>query len=277
MAVSSKPKTAHGARQRRQMAPLRATRERQPVAPRRRIPWQSLALAVSVVLGSLMLVLIFMSRGQMAAHLNPGVTTVVLESEQQFVRGDEIRGLLADFTGRGFFSLDVREVQRQLESHPWIAAAGVKRVWPDRLVISLTEETPIARWGGEQLLNQHGAIFMLGRGGSLPALPLLSGPPDSQLEMMKQYQLVSQMLFPHGLRITRLTLSNRGSWELELSDGVRVVIGRDEVLNRLKRFVDIYDSALKNDIAVIETVDLRYENGLSVKRRAQDSSEVAAR
>jgi cell division protein FtsQ len=232
------------------------------------------------LLGLLMLVLavlVIRSSERVLSHVNPQLSAVVLENDTRFVQENEIRSTLADLNHRGFFSLDVRDVQLRLEAHPWIASAEVKRVWPDRLVINLVEEAPIARWGADRLLNQQGDIFTPTPGSNLPNLPLLQGPEDGQVLMMEQFQVISALLFPHGLRVDQLSLSERGSWELILNDGIRVVAGKQDVLNRLKRFVDIYDSRIKNDIAVIEVVDLRYENGISVKHQAQDASEVAVR
>jgi cell division protein FtsQ len=95
--------------------------------------------------------------------------------------------------------------------------------------------------------------------------------------MMEQFQAFNQILYASGLRIEKLILSERGSWEIAVSGGLRLVAGRTAVRDKLKRFASIYDKWIGNDIADIEEIDLRYSNGFTVKKKQHDLSEVAVR
>ena len=86
-----------------------------------------------------------------------------------------------------------------------------------------------------------------------------------------------QLLIPAGLRLETLSLSERGSWDLILDDDVKVTVGRVEVIDRIKRFIEFYDGEIRTDPAHIEAVDLRYSNGISVRRKADDLNGVAIR
>lgn len=185
--------------------------------------------------------------------------------------------MLSAYMGDGFFNFDVNGVKRELEDHPWVSVAAVKRVWPDSLSLLLTEEVAIARWGDGQLLNQQGEIFQPSNVTSLTALPRLTGPVESQFEVMQQFQLLSQILFPAGLRLNALALSNRGSWDLILAEDIEVAVGRDDVISKLKRFVEFYQSQPAAQTAQFRTVDLRYSNGIAVKTIEQDLAGVAVR
>src|SRR3954470_11884189 len=56
-----------------------------------------------------------------------------------------VRGkLLGNFLG-----IDLAEVRSVLERLPWVRRASVRRVWPDRLEVTLEEHVPLARWGGD--------------------------------------------------------------------------------------------------------------------------------
>ena len=211
------------------------------------------------------------------AVFNPPLQRISVTSKPQFVSDQEIGRMMANEIGQGFFNVEVEHIKAKLEQHPWIASAGVTRVWPDRLEIAIVEEVPIARWGKSQLLNQYGEVFTPPDSGHLPNLPVLLGPEDGQVVMMQRFKELSDILFPAGLRLQQLSLSDRGSWELVLSDGVVVVAGRKDVTERIRRFLAIYDSQIRNDIAVIEKVDLRYSNGLSVKHITSEFSGVAVR
>ncbi len=92
---------------------------------------------------------------------------------------------------------------------------------------------------------------------------------------MEQYQRLSQILFSSGLRLTGLTLSPRGSWELTLNDSASVMLGRVNIDGRLQRFVDFYNAHLVDSGEILESVDLRYENGIAVSTKMELQKEVA--
>ena len=169
------------------------------------------------------------------------------------------------------------EIKQTLEQHPWVFRASVKRLWPDTLSLLLTEQVAIARWGESQLLNQLGEIFEPGNLEKIGALPKLTGPEQRQFEVMQQYQLLNQVLFPAGLKLTGLSLSSRGSWELSLNEDMRVVAGRSDVIEKVERFVGFYAAQSATQTAGIESVDLRYSNGMAIKNTEQELAGVAVR
>jgi len=209
--------------------------------------------------------------------LNRPVSKVRIENQWQQINEGEVSALLASFMGNGFFDFDVEGVKQELEQHPWVLQASVKRVWPDTLSLQLTEQVAIARWGGRELLNQYGETFQPEGVENLLTLPLLTGPELLQKEVMEQYQRLSQILFPSGLRLNGLSLSRRGSWELVLNDGMQVVVGRDDVLEKTQRFVEFYDGQPDDLSSTFQSVDLRYGNGIAVKSRDADLTGVASR
>ena len=106
---------------------------------------------------------------------------------------------------------------------------------------------------------------------------MLSGPQGSQLELMQRYQQISELLYSSGLRLTALELSARGSWQLMINEEYQVVVGRDQVMERLQRFLDFYNAEPAMRSALIESVDLRYDNGVAVEFTAEDVTELAVR
>jgi len=152
---------------------------------------------------------------------------------------------------------------------PWIAHAEVRRVWPDQVVIRLEEQLPVARWGDEALLNNQGQAFTPRELANYEHLPQLFGPQRAQQQVMQQYQVLSQMLRPLGFSIVRLELRERGSWFLttgasSAGPGIELLLGRDHLVEKMRRFIAIYDKTLKEQITNIARIDLRYSNGLAV-------------
>lgn len=209
--------------------------------------------------------------------INRPVSKVRIENQWQQISDNEVRLLLSAFMGNGFFNFDVEGVKEKLEQHPWVLQASVKRVWPDTLSLQLTEQVAIARWGNSQLLNQYGEIFEPVGVENLLTLPVLTGPDHLQREVMEQYQKLSQILFPSGLRLSGLSLSRRGSWELVLNEGLQVEAGRNNVIAKTQRFVDFYDKQPPSESSRFQSIDLRYGNGIAVKSKESDLTGVAVR
>lgn len=249
-------------------------RSRQPLKPAAVGPRTLLMSGVVVlVLGGVLL----SSLETLSAFVNRPITRVRMENQWQRVDAARIRAALAPWMGRGFFSFDVTAVQRELEDLPWVGRVSVARVWPDSVALHLEEELPIARWGDSAVLNQAGQILYPGSTEGLASLPLLEGPKDSQARVTRQYRELSELLFPAGLQLDSLRLSERNSWSMRLNGGTEVNIGREKILQRVKRFVSFYQEAEDLQREAIRGVDLRYDNGVAIDFSKPDLSGVASR
>ncbi len=62
---------------------------------------------------------------------------------------------------------------------------------------------------------------------------------------------------------------------LLLNNGTKILIGRKDSLPRLQRFVKVYPEIFKTPQAQAESIDLRYDNGLSVKWQAEKNDSAS--
>lgn len=212
---------------------------------------------------------------EISGFVNRPITKVRMDDQWQNLNEIAIRQALQDSLGKGFFETDVERIKSKIETLPWVAQASVKRIWPDTLVMQIAEHVAIARWCDSELLNQHGEIFAPEEVSGLGHLPQLQGPEDSQFEVMQQYQQFSQILFPAGLKITELTLTSRGGWELIVNDSLSVAVGRVDLTEKLARFVQFYVGQPQSSLDSFASVDLRYSNGIAVKAKEVDLAELA--
>jgi len=173
------------------------------------------------------------------------------------------------FASASLVAIDLDLLKAELETQPWISQVAVRREWPDRLVIQVEEEQPIARWNEEHLLNQQGQIFSPENALDELQLPRLTGPAQSEQTVMLQYLQFNQLLYPLGVRIRDLALNERGAWTMTLTNGAVVRLGRDRVLERLRRLVVFLESEHGKQIVNIGSIDLRYRNGIAVAPRAE--------
>jgi len=172
-----------------------------------------------------------------------------------------------------FFAVDLAQPRAALERLPWVRRVQVRRVWPDRLEVTLEEHVPLARWGDLGLVNVHGERFA---GRSDAALPLFAGPAGSEGEVTRRYRSFARLLAPLGTPLEALLLSPRHAWQARLGGGLALELGRDSaqdpVDRRLERFVAVHPQTLAKmqhkpapEGAPNTHVDLRYPNGFALR------------
>ena len=64
--------------------------------------------------------------------------------------------------------------------------------------------------------------------------------------------------------LQRLQMNDRGAWTATLNGGAVLVLGRQEPLEKLRRFMWVYKQQLAADFERLKRVDTRYINGLAV-------------
>ena len=212
-----------------------------------------------------------------SSFVNRPITKVKLENQWSKLSEREVSQLLSPYMGAGFFAFDVVQLKKDIERHPWVKQASVQRVWPDSVALHIDEKVAIARWGDKQLLSQQGEKFTPAQMGNASALPKLSGPEGSQQRVMEQYQFLNELFSPVDLRLSELTLSERGSWELVVNDQIAIAAGREKIRERVNRFIRFYQQESDFDRLAIASVDLRYDNGLAIALNGEEPLGVAIR
>ena len=96
-------------------------------------------------------------------------------------------------------------------------------------------------------------------------MPLLTGVEDSERLIMNTYREIILLLRPAGLKITELSYNNQGVWKLTLSNGLEILIGRDQIIEKIRRFLIIWMATLKSSRTDMDGVDIRYDNGIAVR------------
>lgn len=160
-----------------------------------------------------------------------------------------------------FFTADMKMVQAKFQEIPWVRSASVRRVWPDTLEISLEEHEPFARWGTDGLLNTFDEIFHVDYKADLPRFV---GPMDSEKEVAQTYRKFKTSLQVINIQPQEIRLSARRAWQVKLSDGMLLELGRTDIHERLNRFVAV-TKAIPDMQGRKGRVDLRYSNGFAVK------------
>jgi cell division protein FtsQ len=197
------------------------------------------------------------------------VESVRVEGTFERVSAVQVEAALSPYLEQGFLSLDLADVQAAVTALPWVAHASVRRSWPAALSVTLVEQRAAARWGKDGLLNVYGELFVANASHIPAELPLLDGPPGTELRVAQHYFDLDAQLQQRGLSAAALELDARGSWELTLSNGIVVRLGTENIDARAARFFTALDRVLQPLAEQINYVDMRYTNGFAVGWKAE--------
>ena len=186
--------------------------------------------------------------------------TVQLDTVPQRVSMADVAAVVRNELRGNFFTVDLQQTRRDFEQLPWVRKVDVRRHFPWQLDVTLEEHVALARWNGSQLVDTHGEVF---DAQTRQVLPALNGPAGSAADVAQRYNRFSQMLQPLGQQISQLSLSPRGAWQLWLSNGLKVELGREQMEQRLAQFVAVYPYSLGTMHNPVSYVDLRYHNGFA--------------
>lgn len=208
-------------------------------------------------------------------QLDRPVTSVKINGEFTRVAQKDVAEMIYDSMGSSFMKLDLELIQQRLEEQAWIDRVRVARRWPDQLEVTVIEHKPIARWGKTDALNHRGEVIRLTDARAaeelLRGLPELDGVDGMEQAMMAQYQALNKMLMDYGLSVKLLACDAARNWTMTLSDGVIIRVGRDQLIEKMRRFLLVYEAQLKTQWADLSSIDLRYYNGVAVQWRQPGS------
>jgi len=165
-----------------------------------------------------------------------------------------------------YFSVDLKSMQVVLENLSWIKSVDVRRVWPNVILVHINEKQAIAQWKEDELISAEGENFQPEKIKSNNQLPLLSGPDDKADFVMNSYHQMNRILRTAGLNIKSLHLEDRYSWMLVLNNEITVRVDAKKSLEKLQDMVTLLKKVPADDLLKIESIDLRYENGLAVRQ-----------
>lgn len=218
----------------------------------------------ALALGLALLPVIAVLNGWLAADRWP-IEQLRIHAAYQRVSAEQVRDAVAPQAGRGFFAVDLDAVQRALLGLDWVSAAEVRKVWPNRLEITVHEHQPFARWGEDRLLSARGMLFPLPGDAAHLSLPQFQAGDQYVEEMMRVHALAAPLFALHGSEVLGVRLSARGSWSFKLADGATVMAGRGDPLDRLQRFVPLMAELRAVEQRPLLRADLRYANGFALR------------
>ena len=212
-------------------------------------------------------------------QIDAPLTRVVIGGDFINLQEQDLASLVKAEIDGGFLSMNLNNLREQLQQHPWIHEVSIRKEWPSTLKVEIVEEVPIARWGHKGFLNRLGERLELPENSTLKSLPVIESEFGTSQDMIKQYQIVSELLVPTRLKLAELQRDSVGAWQVNTVPGIKLILGREQIVEKIRRFVIVWQSGLELQMDNISLIDLRYPNGIAVSWKNGDlvrsqSSEV---
>ncbi|KAB0267022.1 cell division protein FtsQ/DivIB [Microvirga brassicacearum] len=168
--------------------------------------------------------------------------------------------------------LDVNEVRERLERVPLVSSASVRKLYPNELVIGLTERAPHALWqlNGELfIIASDGTVIDLMQDGRFIGLPLVVG--DRANLRNNDYLNLLEAAGPLKSRIRAGTLVSGRRWNLKMDNGMDVRLPERGAADAVSRLVKLEreQKILEKDVLA---VDLRMPDRVVVRLTEEAAS-----
>ncbi len=192
------------------------------------------------------------------------VQKVNITGDLRYTSKKQLTDALEPLVAPNIFLTDLNLIRSRLEAISSIYKVRVRRHWPYSLEINLIEQSPIARWGGSQLINNEGDIYECpGNSNDWIHLPRLDGLIGDAGEVIAIYRKIKEVLSRIDKEVVTLKMSELDQLEITLGGGTELFLNKENFLYGLRRFVSHISYLNVND-QEIERVDLRYENGFAL-------------
>ncbi|MEI7842274.1 MAG: cell division protein FtsQ/DivIB [Gallionellaceae bacterium] len=208
---------------------------------------------------SVLLILIGAARYVLGLPIFP-LKTVQLKVAPERVPVDLIERLVHEQIKGNFFTVDINRTRLSFEQLPWVRKVSVRRKFPWGIEVEIEEHVALAKWNDKSLVNTYGEVF----GAEYKnELPVFIGQADTSDLVAKMYGELKNELLPIQQEIGQISLSPRYAWQLRLKNGMVLELGREQMLQRLTRFVGVYPYSVATLTNPVKHIDLRYRNGFA--------------
>ncbi len=192
------------------------------------------------------------------------IATVSLSGQRQVSR-EEIFAAAGVTDHSSLLFLDVADARARLEAIPWIAEATVRKLYPDRLQITITEREAFALWqqqGKVHVIAADGTVLAAKVEPRLASLPFVVG--NGAAVKARDFLAVLDRFPALRDQVRAAILVGDRRWNLRLKNGIDVRLPDSDVERALESLTRLNreKSLLSRDIVA---VDLRLPDRVTVR------------
>ncbi len=198
---------------------------------------------------------------------------------------------LNNYDNLNLLTMDLGRVRKYLLEMPWVRSVSVRKRLPNILYVYLTEYKPAAFFN-DGILTKDWKVIKPNLTNFKEPLVHLAGPENSARSIYDRYVKFSTFLNVKNYIISSLTLTDSYMWEVRLTTGLTLYLGRDAetighdvedsdqaseqqdiLLKRLDMFVELYPRLERRQD--LEYIDLRYDTGAAVRWRDGEQNQLS--
>ncbi len=199
------------------------------------------------------------------------------------VASEDIVALSHIRTGTNIFSLNLERIGRKIEENPWIASARVQRIFPDLVVIRISEREPraVVNLGYLYYLDDEGEIFKLIDSSDTLDYPVVTGidrknfleePEEAHRILKEAVALLDKLGRRTGFGLEDVSEIHYDPVEgyilFTCAGGVPIHLGFSNFEGKLSRLDRIYKD-LESRLATLQYIDLNVADRVIVKLDAK--------
>lgn len=186
----------------------------------------------------------------------------------------KVQRIFASDFDRSVFTVPLAERRRRLLAVDWVEDVSISRIWPDRLVVRITERKPVAFVffrSGVLLIDAHGVLLDPPAQAQF-AFPVLSGvregePEDQRREHVRTFLRVLEELGYLAKDISEVDAYDSDNIRMVAQIDNRAVVlmmGDGNFAQRYQNFLNHYPEIRKRSPAA-RAFDLRLDDRITVK------------
>jgi len=214
------------------------------------------------------------------------ITRITVSGNSRLSKG-EVVALLDGIRGANMLTVDLESWRQKVLSSPWVADAAVRRVLPGTVAVAVAERQPMAigrvnddlyliddRGGIIDQFGPNYADFDLPIIDGLAAAPRDDGPLIDETRAALAGRVLASLQSRPDLarRVSEIDVRDVRDAVLILKDDTALVrVGTEQFAERLQSYLDLAP-ALRERVAAIDYVDLRFDERVYVRPQAKRSA-----
>ncbi len=160
------------------------------------------------------------------------------------------------------FTLNLKEISKKIEAHPWIRSVRITRRLPNKLIIVVSERKPVALLKKKKLFffDSEGVLFKEVRPGDEFDYPVITGVERPVQEIYRLLEMSGQSQILPGSRISEIHMDkDQGLTFYTTGETIQVKLGRGDLSRKWSRLETILKNTRKREL-LPQTIDLDYKD-----------------
>lgn len=172
--------------------------------------------------------------------------------ETEHVKPSEVREYLKSYLGKPLYGVDLGEIARAVERHPWVSSVTLRRAPPHEIVIEPVERAPVAlvSIGSLYLIDEQGIPFRAAQHEEESMWPLVKTKQVKQqhlrlaAEAIKDYNSTRKV----AGRVLQVHVDDDLSLHVTFENGLETELGNDRFKEKWQK-LDAIMNSLQGDFA----------------------------